>query len=92
MNITDCGLKELFDYKNKLMEDILTNESIIGLIDDGLTVADADNLRYNQVFPYEFVPETVEYGKTYICFDVDILNVENKTYLHPVNLRVGLHA
>lgn len=84
MNITDGGLKELYDYKNKLMEDILTNESIIGLIDDGLTVADADDLRYNQVFPYEFVPETVEYGKTYICFDVDILNVENKTYLHPV--------
>ena len=84
MNITDGGLRELFDYKNKLMEDILTSGKIVGLIEDGMTVAEADGLRYTQVFPYEFVPDTVEHGKTFVCFDVDILGVENKTFIHPV--------
>lgn len=84
MKMTDRGLEELFDYKNQLMKDILTSERIVSLIKDGMTVDGAEALKYKLVFPYEFVPETVEYGETFICFDVDIQSVENKTYLHPV--------
>lgn len=75
-------LKELYDYKNQLMEDILTTPEIINLITDGGS-EDARSLAYKQVFPYEYVPETVQEGKTLICFDVDIQKSLNKTFLVP---------
>lgn len=77
-------LNDFFDYKNKLMEDLITNESIVSLIKDGTKAENAASLIYTQVFPYEYVPETVQTGGTYICFDVDIQNVSNKTFLTPV--------
>lgn len=76
-------LQEFFDYKNQLMEDLLTNSEIVRLINDTVTLENAEALAYTQVFPCEYVPDTVEHGKTYICFDVDILESVNKTYLLP---------
>lgn len=76
-------LQEFFDYKNQLMEDLLTNESIVHLIDEDVSMENAHTLAYTRVFPYEYVPETVQDGKTFICFDVDIQQSINKTYLLP---------
>lgn len=76
-------LQDFFDYKNKLMEDLLTNETIVSLIDEDVRFEDAKSLAYNNIFPYEFVPGTVQDGKTLICFDVDIQRVPNKTFLYP---------
>ena len=76
-------LQEFFDYKNQLMEDLLTSESIVRLLDDDISMDDAGKLAYKNVFPCEFVPETVQDGKTFICFDVDIQQSVNKTYLLP---------
>lgn len=76
-------LQEFFDYKNQLMEDLLTNESIVRLIDDDIPMEEAGDLAYENVFPCEYVPKTVQEGKTYICFDVDIQKSVNKTYLLP---------
>lgn len=76
-------LKDFFDYKNQLMEDLLTHESIVSLIKQDMDMKDAESLAYSQVFPYEYVPETVQGGGTYICFDVDIQNVSGKTFLTP---------
>lgn len=76
-------VQDFFDYKNKLMEDLLTNEAIVELIDSDIDIEDAKQLSYKRVFPYEYVPETVEEGKTFICFDVDIQRVQDKTYLYP---------
>lgn len=76
-------LQDFFDYKNKLMEDLLTNETIVNLIDEDVRFEDAKSLAYNNIFPYEFVPGTVQDGKTLICFDVDIQRVPNKTFLYP---------
>ena len=57
------GLDEFFDYKNQLVDDILTNESIVKLMsDDGETVSAPESLMYTQVFPYEFVPNVTEHG------------------------------
>ena len=72
-------LDELYDYKNKLMEDLLTNETIVTLINSDTLIEDARSLAYSQVFPYEYVPD----GHTYICFDVDIQQSVNKTFLLP---------
>lgn len=76
-------LQEFFDYKNKLMEDLLTNEDIVRLIDDTVALQNADSLAYTQVFPCEYVPDTVQEGKTYICFDVDVQRTADKTFLSP---------
>ena len=76
-------LQEFFDYKNQLMEDLLTNEDIVRLIDDTVALQNADSLAYTQVFPCEYVPDTVQDGKTYICFDVDVQRTADKTFLSP---------
>lgn len=77
-------LEEFYDYKNQLMEDILTNANIVGLIDDSVQLENAVSLAYKNVFPCEYVPDTVEHGSTFICFDVDIQKAPNKTFLSPV--------
>lgn len=76
-------LSEFFDYKNKLMEDILTNPEIVKLLDDSVELKNAKQLAYTHVFPYEYIPDTVEEAKTFICFDVDVQESINKTFLLP---------
>ena len=76
-------LEDLFDYKNKLMEDLLTRESIVRLLDEHIPMDRAGELAYKQVFPYEYIPETVQDGYTFICSDIDIQYAANKTFLAP---------
>lgn len=76
-------LDELFDYKNKLMEDLLTNQDIVSLINEDIDFKNSKQLVYTQVFPYEYIPDTVEEGKTFICCDVDIQKTINQTFLLP---------
>ncbi len=80
------GLDEFFDYKNQILNDILTSGPILLLLDDNYqTASDPSSLVYSQVFPYEYVPTVTEHGQTFICFEVDITKgVENKTFLVPV--------
>ncbi len=78
-------LDEFFDYKNQLMEDLLTNEKIVKLLDDDCKLTDRpEKLVYKQVFPFEYIPDTVEHGQTFICCEVDIQKAMNKTFLNPV--------
>lgn len=77
-------VQDFFDYKNQLMEDLLTNEAIVNLIEDGTPLEDAKSFAYRRVFPYEYVPETIQDGKTFICFDVDIQRAQDKTFLYPI--------
>ena len=78
-------LEEFFDYKNKAVETLCRNEKIVRLITDSddAPVPNYD-LAYKQIFPYEFVPDTVDDGKVFICLDVDIAEVKNKTFYVPV--------
>lgn len=77
-------LSEFFNYKNKLMEDLLTSEKVVKLVKPEIDFEDANTLAYTHIFPYEQLPSTTEDGRTYICFDVDIERVYNKTFLAPV--------
>lgn len=78
-------LEEFFDYKNLLMKELCSNEAIVRLVtnNEEATVPNHD-LPYTQIFPFEFVPETVDSAKTIICFDVDVVQVPNKTFYMPV--------
>lgn len=78
-------LEEFFDYKNQLMEDLLTNPEIVKLLDDDCKTTDKpESLVYTQVYPFEYIPDTIEHGQTFICCDVDIQRSMNKTFLLPV--------
>ena len=79
------GLDELFDYKNQLMGDILMCPDIVNILTDGASdLQDPGSLVYKQVFPYEFVPETIDSAQTFICCDVDIQSVRGKMLLNPL--------
>lgn len=78
-------LDEFFDYKNQLMDDMLTSDAIVSLLtDDEDARNDPGRLVYTQVHPYEYIPETAEHGQVFICCDVDIQRSVNKTFLMPV--------
>ena len=77
-------LKEFYDYKNQLMKDILTDEITVHLIEESIDMEDVNALAYTRVFPYEYLPDTVEDGKTFVCIDVDIQSVQDKTFLYPI--------
>ena len=78
-------LEEFYDYKNQLMDDLLTNAEIIRLLDDNYKDSDQpERFVYSQVFPFEYVPDTIEHGQTFICCDVDVQKSLNKTFLIPV--------
>lgn len=78
-------LDEFFDYKNELMKTLCSNEQVVRLVtDSGKAPVPNYDLAYKQIYPYEFVPETVDDAKTFICFDVDIAEVEDKTFYLPV--------
>ena len=78
-------LNEFFDYKNRLVADMVTNPEIVSLLrDDAVENYDPSTLVYTQIFPFEYVPETLEHGQTYICCDVDVQKTSSKTFLSPV--------
>lgn len=78
-------LAEFFDYKNRFMKDLCCNREIVTLITDkDDSKVPNHTLAYSQVYPYEFVPETVDDGQTFVCFDVDVAEVINKTFYVPV--------
>ena len=84
------NLKDFFDYKNQFFHDVLTNETLVKLINETKTLETAEELSYTQLFPYEYIPETIEHGHTYICCDVDVAassvrtNKDMQLYCRPV--------
>ena len=73
-------LEEFFDYKNKFVEDIITDETIVDLIDPNHMYSNPVDMIYDNVNPYEFYPETIEKGKVYVCCDVDVTAVGGKPF------------
>ena len=79
------NLNEFFEYKNYLMKLLCSDEAVVRLM-TGSTEAEVPNhvLPYTQIFPFEFVPDTADDATTFICFDVDIVDVRSRTYYNPV--------
>ena len=77
------NLEEFYDYKNQLLEDILTDEEIVKLINSSVEIVDAASLVYKQVFPLEYIPKTIDEGLTFICCDVDIQRALGKPLYMP---------
>lgn len=78
-------LEELFDYKNKLMEDLCKNPRIVQMVTgDETPLLPAHDLAYARFFPYEHIPKTASEAGVYICFEVTARKVPNKTFYYPV--------
>ena len=76
-------LDEFFHYKNQLLDDLLTDEEIVGLINSDVTLDQAQTLVWDQVMPVEFYPDTMEKGQVYLCCDVDIRRAPNTLLYTP---------
>ena len=76
-------LEELFQYKNQLLDDLLTDKEIVHLINDDVELEDAQSLVWKQVMPVEFYPDTIENGLVYVCCDVDVRRVYNSLIYSP---------
>ena len=73
-------LKELTEYRSKIMKELCSNQKIVDLLRNEIDSSLPDRtLMYTQIFPYAFTPEKTEDVKTYICFRVYVPEVFNKT-------------
>lgn len=78
-------LDEFFDYKNLIMETICCDKEIVHLVTNSAEAPVPNHdLPYRQVFPFEYLPDTVDDAQTFICFDVDIARAYSKTLYVPV--------
>lgn len=74
-----ANLEEFTSYKQTLMEAICTSDAIFNLIkleNDPETI-ECKDLRYVRIYPYNYVPLTIENAQTFICFTVTAPNVRN---------------
>lgn len=87
-------LDDLYDYKNQLMQELCENEDIVRLLTKSSEASVPNyDLPYRQIFPYEYIPETVDNAKSFICFDVDVTYVPNKTvYIPAIYVWVFTHT
>jgi hypothetical protein len=84
-------LAELFDYKNRLVKDMLTDEEIVALIDPNKNYSNPKDMVYDNINPYEFYPEVIDQGKVYVCCDVDVVEVGGKP-LYDLALYIWIFA
>jgi len=78
------NLDELYQYKNTLMELLCSDQAIVKLVMDNQD-AECPNrdMPYKHVFPYNHTPEITKEATVYVCFDVEVKRVPNKTILYP---------
>lgn len=74
-----ANLEEFTSYKQTLMEAICTSDKITELMkldtdDPSITGRD---MRYSRIYPYNYVPLTIEIAQTFICFTVTAPNVRD---------------
>lgn len=72
-------LEEFTEYKNTLMRAICTSDVIVDLLKletdkPGITGRD---MRYDRIFPYNYVPLVTQNAKTFVCFVVTAPNVRD---------------
>lgn len=74
---------EIIQYKQTAMNSIVSTQSIINAInskyDDG-TAMEPEDLFYTHVFPYGYLPETIETAGCYITLEVSMPSVSTVNY------------
>lgn len=64
------------ECKDKVIEKILTSQEVVELIsDDKFKTAPAPNLLYKKVYPYAYVPDTIDDASAIVCVEANIADV-----------------
>ena len=74
-----ANLEEFTAYKQTLMKAICTSSTITELLkidSDPIGITGKD-MRYKRIYPYNYVPLTIENAQTFICFTVTAPNVKD---------------
>ena len=71
-------------YKKKLITSIVTSPDLITLVNDDYVedgeCVNSDDLIYQQIFPYYYIPETQTKAQSYVIMKVNGLGIKNKIY------------
>lgn len=71
-------------YKRKLITSIVTSPELIELVNDNYVedgeCVNSDDLIYQQIFPYYYIPETQTEAQSYVIMKVNGLGIKNKIY------------
>lgn len=73
-------LEELSKYKIEIMKRLCLDTEIQSLILLSESQNQGREMMYKNIFPYAFVPNTVTNANTFICFDLEVQRVENRTF------------
>lgn len=74
-------LKELTEYRSKIMKLICSDQEIVDLITDKPNSAVPDrSLMYKNIYPYAYIPDVTKTTETFVCFRIYIPEVQNKTF------------
>ena len=92
--------QEISDYKRKIMKKLIDSQRIVELIDYAGQAEYPDDLLYENIYPFNRMPETEQEEKTYICVMIDVptiyakndiarnVNVKLRVYSHERLMRV----
>ena len=74
-----ANLEEFTEYKQTIMKAICTSPKIVELLklDSDKDEITGKDMRYKRIFPYNYVPLTIENAQTFICFTVTAPNVRD---------------
>lgn len=73
-------LDELSKYKIEIMKRLCLSDKIQSLILLSKSQRNGREMMYKNIFPYAFVPDTVVNSNTFICFDLEVQRVQNRTF------------
>ena len=82
-----ANLKELTEYKAKLMEMFCTSPALADLVCVSGENLIGKDLMFNRMYPYAYVPPVQESGYGYVCFKIDVPSVK-KNVIKEVQITV----
>ena len=75
--------QEIIIYKQKALSSIANNDNVLKAINAKNTKGkplSMEELYYTHLFPYGFIPETIEEAGCYVCVEVSMPQVSTKNY------------
>lgn len=72
---------EIGEFKLSLVKKLINNPDIVTLIDHAGTVEYADDLIYENIYPFNRIPDTEQEVKTYITVTVNVPSISSKNDL-----------
>lgn len=73
-------LDELSKYKIEIMKRLCLESKIQNLILLSESQINGREMMYKNIFPYAFIPDTITNASTFICFDLEVERVQNRTF------------